>query len=205
MDLHPEFAYRDVPNVAESMILAPFLTLIFTAPFNAASFLGNCASAGAIMAASESNASRALHSFACNLSHSSRAGGSSSREELTRLIAATLAAPLAVLLSEMACDIYRNVFDQTRRKDRLPALNFLARVAAAAEASLVITALEFGRLWGHWARGGVIGLLTSFGRRFDWHCSRLAGARESERNRSRSKIVFHVIFVASAWSLVMHA
>jgi hypothetical protein len=65
---------------------------------------------------------------------------------------ALLLFPLSVLEGEMALDVLKHtVTDPTR----LPSLRGVRRVLAAAESSVVILALETGRLWGHAGRGTV--------------------------------------------------
>lgn len=176
------------------MILAPFLSAIFLAAFRIVGLFDTHSPDAQASTASKTNSSWPLLGNASQTNESSWTD--SIWDDPTHLVVAMLAAPIAVLLSEMVCDIHRNMFDDDRRRGRLPELTGLARITAAAEASLIITALEVGRLWGHWNRGGIPGLLSSFGKRFDWHCSKLAGAKESEGERARRKIMTHVIFVA---------
>lgn len=184
------------------MLLAPFLSAIFLTAFRIAGLFDTHSLDTQASTASKKDFSWPL------LGNASHANESSWTDNIwdgpPQLVVAMLAAPIAVLLSEMVCDIHRNMFDDDRRRGRLPELTGLARIAAAAEASLIITALEVGRLWGHWDRGGITGLLSSFGKRFDWHCSRLAGAKESEGERARRKIMMHVVFVAIACALAKY-
>lgn len=104
---------------------------------------------------------------------------------------AVLSAPLVVLASEMLYDISRNM-NKSRARDRLPEVQGVARVVAAAGASCVIATLEAGRMMGHWKRGGLKAVGKNFCKRLDWHCGRQEGAVEEEARRALSKVALHV-------------
>lgn len=131
------------------------------------------------------------HSTPSTSSESSLAGVSWDFLTVTPI---TLMAPLAVLGSEMVCDVLRNL-NSERKTNHLPGLAGLERIAAAGEASLVITVLEIGRIAGHWSRGGIRGVIANFGKRFDWHCGRIEGAAENENKRAFWKVMAHIVAV----------
>lgn len=68
-------------------------------------------------------------------------------------------------------------------------------MTAAAEASILITVLEAGRMRGALARGGLWAVVSGFGRKFEWFCGALPGAEENEKVRARRKLFSHLVFV----------
>lgn len=70
-----------------------------------------------------------------------------------------------------------------------------ACVAAAAEASILITVLEAGRMRGALVRSGLWAVVSGFGNKFEWFCGALPGAEDNERVRARWKLLSHLVFV----------
>lgn len=174
-DLHPEHCYYTAPNVAESMLLAPFLNLLLVA-------IAHCSCCW--WCPSHPSLDRQCFSP----SSSSGGGGIAAGAAAA---AAVLSAPLAVLASEMTYDICRNM-SECRARQCLPEVRGAARVVAAAGASCVIATLEVGRIVGHGKRGGVKAIGKNLCRRFDWHCGRQDGAVKEETRRALNKVALHV-------------
>lgn len=129
----------------------------------------------------------------CTAAVAAALGAMCMRAALARA-AAGLLATAAVLLAEMCCDVIRLCCLESARH---PHIGGLGRVLAAAESSVVILALEAGRLVGHLRRGA---LLRHLGSRFDWHCGRhgddVSIAYEQRRYALRS-----VAYVCALWWL----
>ena len=98
--------------------------------------------------------------------------------------------PLGVLESEILADVVKHmVLDPSR----LPELGGWRRCLASAESSLVILALETGRMLGHWERRR---WLHHFCRRFEWFCGRVQGAVSWERRVACLKVLGHIVWGA---------
>lgn len=162
IDLHPKFAFRDAPNIAESIILAPIVAAItFPVLDPSAAADDECRSFGRTMQAA---------------------------------IAIVFAAPCCVVLSEIVCDAFAN----SRRWHPVPGFtSVVAQFVGLAEASMIIAILEFGRMLGHWERRGLIGVMNSFCKRFEWYCGRLAGAMGHVRRRSFTKFVLRILTIVT--------